>query len=152
MSPPADRYCVVDAQVIGLANGRSTGPAARDRLKLLMAIARGLAVPVKNPRLLHDYARLLANKPLNDIVRAFIQAFDKYGLANDKGLAAREIEHLRHCRFPAHDDYLLKAAKDIEGAVVATEESALMATSSCVYARLKWMILSPAETLKRWRL
>lgn len=152
---PARPYCVIDTKVVILANLRlrkHVSPAQKARYQLLLQAAKGNILLLQNQVLDHEYVAQLSGRPLSDLTKAFIQVLDREGRTNSVPLRHGERSRLRKCRFPVHDEHLLKAAKNVPGAVIVTEDDTLLKAASCVQSTLGYRILSPRAALTWWGL
>jgi hypothetical protein len=149
------KYCVVDAQIVSIANALVKVHASDDqkaRWNLLRAIGAGKVTPLKSDHVIYEYIQILKGKPLHDPVRVFLAALDRVGKKNWRGLDHSDVAAYQHCRFPSHDDHLLKTAKGFDDAVISTEEPALLGTSSCISKTFGIRVLPPANALEFWGL
>jgi hypothetical protein len=144
---------VFDTQVVVLANAQLTrhvSAAQRARYQALRLVVEGRVVPVRSDQLDHEYVVKLRKQELSDLLREFIRALDGRGRRNYQPLSHSEIASLRQCGFPLHDDHLVRTAKGVEDAAIVTEESALLAASSCVAKKLGTPVLSPPQAVALW--
>lgn len=134
------RECVIDTCVLQKANAPltkepSVGSLFRRRLILLKQIADGHLTPLWSAKLMGEYRRQV-KQPRNDFIRAFFE------LLLDR---KRSIENWKHqwsgadraaaagCRFPRHDQHLLRTAVRGHPTTIYTEEQVLAATDACIY-------------------
>ncbi len=107
--------CVVDATVVYMSNGniaaRRPGNVFDRRLKILEEIGEGLRRLRYNPKLLHEYQRLIEN-PRNDVIQLFFEVLAESGVIVPGNRLPRHHYDTatRRCRWPAHDQHLLAAA------------------------------------------
>ena len=156
--PARDRpHCVIDTRVIVYANSpvkKHVSTDQKDRWRLLGRVVALKVVVVKSKKLQHEYVQKLKGKgkERSDVVKAFIKALDSHGLPNEQSLTRQDRARYGECRFPAHDDVLLKTAKGIDGVVVAAEEQAHLKAADCIKRKLKIRILTPGDALDHWDL
>ena len=144
---------VYDTQVVVLANARVTkhmSERQRSRCSVLRLAIEGQVVALHSPRLDNEYVKHLQGRQLNDIVQAFIRTVDTYGKSNYRPLEHHERSILRDCRFPAHDEHLVKTAKGVADAAIVADEGPALASATCVKNGLGLAILSPRDALAHW--
>jgi len=149
-------YCVIDARIIGYANrsaGKHISKDQKARWGLLQAIWNRKAMLVKNDQLLHEYLPLLKSGLHNDYVKNFVRSIDSdRAVKNEKPLLRHELAKSRSCRFPKHDEHLLKAANGLDNCVIVAEEEAHLRVASCMKRELGFKIQSPRDVLDDWGL
>jgi len=143
---------VIDTQVLVRANGQVADDedlknALRHRLRLLGRIlGRELTVLV-SAKLLAEYADKV-REPRNDWVRAFLELLASPNanvVTNWADWPAGRRDAARKCRFPKHDQHLLRTALRDGEATVVTEESALLKTDACIHREFRIHVRKPAE-------
>jgi hypothetical protein len=122
--------CVVDASVVGFANGdiagRRPGNVLDRRLVVLEEVVHGARRLRYNARLLSEYQQLI-KRYRNDVIEALFSVLDdaqRSVRVRRNSLSRRDHEKARRaCRWPSHDQHLLAAA--LEGhdpSIVVTEQ------------------------------
>lgn len=157
-SMSGSRECVIDTMVLQIANTPMTsGVPPRGhfklRLDLLEAISTGRMIILASQRLIAEYQRQLV-APRNETIKVFFELLT--GASSNcvvwnwkKRWSLGEQERARHCRYPRHDDHLLRTAiRDNRSATVVTEESALLNTNDCIYRSFRVHILRPASVVQ----
>jgi len=137
--------CVIDTTVLQKANAplirepRETSLFVR-RLRLLRDIQRGQRTVLISNRLFAEYQSQVS-EPRNDFVVTFlalVAAPDSSAgrcLSNWAAWPGRQREKARKCKFPKHDDHLLRTAICPSGSTIITEETKLIDTDACIYRR-----------------
>ena len=110
--------------------------------------------PVYGRTLLQEYVVRLKGAMQSDLIQEFVKALHTHGKVNEKGLVRHERADLGRCRYPKHDEHLIKTAKGIPAIVITAEEQAILDSAECVNSttRLGIRILSPSDTLHHWKL
>lgn len=150
----ADR-CVVDTCILQKANAMITvEPGAysdfRRRVALLLTFVNGTNIALFSDAIVREYEERV-KEPRNDYVRLFFELVTAPGSGAMASWAPRwrgDRDVARRCRFPKHDDHLLRTAVPKAPAVIYTEEAALVRTDACVHRRLQVHILPlPRSTM-----
>ncbi|MDI7267458.1 MAG: hypothetical protein QME96_05645 [Myxococcota bacterium] len=146
------RFVAVDTRVLRGANApidtRAPKPgsifAARHRL--LRRIVEGNYVVLVSRRLLGEYREQIP-RPLGDFVTAFFALLGTPARwrCNWQRRWRGERAAARQCRFPPHDDHVLRTAirKDGAESTLFAEEPALPAADACIHRRFAVHILPP---------
>jgi hypothetical protein len=77
---------------------------------------------------------------------------DMHGILNRFRFSHHHVARYMECRFPKHDDLLLRTAAGVDGSVISTEEPALLVTYDCIRHAFGVRILSPVNALAHWGL
>lgn len=117
----------------------------RKRLRLLEHVQSGRAVALISSKLLSEYERQVPI-PSNDYVQAF------FGLVLDPGRRTSNwaawpggrSEKARKCRFPKHDDHVLRTAIRPKSTTVYCEDAAMLKADRCIYRAFRVRIRQPA--------
>jgi len=151
------RYCVIDTQVVVLANAKTSRHASasqKARWALLRHAITRTVTPVYGRALLQEYVEKLKGAARSDLIKEFVKALQTHGKVNEKGLLHHERAELRTCRYPTHDEHLVKTAKTVPGVVIAAEEQPILSAATCVNSSsvLQIEIRTPSDTLDGWDL
>lgn len=142
--------CVIDTNVLQRANAPlihepREGSQFRRRLAILERISRGHLIVLWSRQLLAEYTRNI-REPRNDQVRVFFEILDRPGRAIMNWYApwsGNRVDMCRRCRYPEHDDHLLRTAIRPAPSTIFTEENALLGTGRCIYRRFRVRIRCP---------
>lgn len=143
---PTAPHLVIDTNILQSANAPITvsprgGSRFRVRLQLFRRVQAGRVVVLISDKLLNEYSRRVP-KPRNDLIKFFFEL-----LASPDGRRVQcnwkrtwspgEQADARKCRYPRHDDHLLRTAIGPNGPAVITEEQKLVGTDACIYRRFR---------------
>jgi hypothetical protein len=103
------------------------------RVKLLQSLAAGARVVLCSSRLVSEY-REQVKEPRNDFVRLFFALLDTPRARLNWPRWSGQARANRHrCRFPKHDEHVLRTAwLENEQSVLFTEEGAQLASRDCI--------------------
>jgi len=135
--------CAIDTSVLQKANApitqrlRSRSQFVR-RIELLRDIQQRRKIVLISRQLLAEYERNVAS-PRNDFVRAFFEllADPQRCVKNWVGWPGRHREKARRCRYPEHDDHVLRTAIRPNPSTIVTEEQRMLAADSCIYRQFR---------------
>lgn len=120
--------CVLDATVVGFANGdiagRRRGNVFDLRLAAIEKVVNGVRRLRYNPRLLHEYKQL-TRIYRNDVIELLFRVLADQAVLVRRNTLARQdyVRATRDCGWPSHDQHLLAAALGgIDPVIVVTEE------------------------------
>ena len=141
---------VIDTVILQKANApiikkpRANSEFAR-RVSLLEKLARGTAFILYSPALLHEYGEHI-KEPRNEFVKLFLEllASSKHAARNwHSPWSGGERARARGCRYPSHDDHLLRTAIRLaEGTTIYSEDRPLLRTNQCIYRTFRVRISS----------
>lgn len=141
--------CVVDTNVLQKANAtlKKAPKEGRDitkRLHLLRRIGSGELKVLFSPQLLAEYNRHIT-PPRNDLIKSFLELITSGQRAIPNWPSPWRTTRLqaRQCRFPEHDDHVLRTAIRRDPSTIFTEEGPMLATADCIYRRLSIRIVDP---------
>jgi hypothetical protein len=137
--PKKPRRCVLDTNVLQKANATiSTEPRHNSkfvrRVDLLQRVAEGTFVVMYSARLIGEYDRHI-KEPRNDYVKAFLEILSKSAERNWHGVWRSDREAARKCKYPAHDDHVLRTAIHPEGCHLFSEENGILASAACIKSK-----------------
>jgi hypothetical protein len=131
--------CVIDTNVLQKVNAPITKePKTKrkfaKRLALLHRIAKRELQVLVSQRLLTEYNNKII-EPRNDAVRMFVELLTAPGGAaqNWHSPWTGDRDKARKCRFPAHDDHVLRTAIKPGGSTIFTEEGPMLAKAKCIH-------------------
>ena len=135
----ADITCVIDTNVLQKANAPlENEPKAKRkfarRIALLDRIGRRQLQLLISTRLLTEYSSKI-QEPRNEFIRMFMELLTAPGGAqrNWHSPWTGASGKARMCRFPSHDDHVLRTAIAPGGSTIYTEEAQMLATDTCIY-------------------
>lgn len=136
--------CVVDTCILQKANATIVDEPKllsefRRRLALLEGLVQGSRTVLYSAKLLKEYEEHVP-EPRNDFVKLFLELVTTPGTNARPSWAGRwraQRLQARTCRFPQHDDHLLRTAAPSAPSVVFTEEAALVAVDACIHRSLQ---------------
>ncbi len=128
---------VIDTNVLVNANKPITarprkGSLFAKRIELLEDIKKGKWTVLYSNRLLAEYAQHV-NSPNNDFIVTFFKLLLDRGIANWANWPRGAMEKARKCRYPKHDDHVLRTAIRPGSSTIITEEERLIRTDACIY-------------------
>jgi hypothetical protein len=134
--------CVVDASVLGFANGdiagRRPGNVLDRRLAVLEQVVMGARRLRYNPKLLYEYQQLVRIHR-NDVIEALFALLDdarrsvfvrRNTLSRQDHATARRV-----CGWPSHDQHLLAAALGGDDPAIVVTEQILAQCADAIRAR-----------------
>lgn len=131
--------CAIDTTVLQKANATITQRPRRSsqfvrRIRLLLDIQRGKRIPLISRQLLAEYERKVM-PPRNDYLRAFFEllAEPQRCVQNWATWPSRQRQKARRCRYPQHDDHVLRTAIRPNPTTIVTEDQQMLATDKCIY-------------------
>lgn len=131
--------CVIDTNILQKANARLLkSPVATrkfyKRIALLERIMNDELHPLMSQKLLAEYETQV-REPRNDFVKAFLEIItmpDRVSYNWHRPWRG-DAEKARKCRFPSHDDHVLRTAIRPHASTIYTEERPMLATDACIY-------------------
>ena len=143
---------VVDTSVLQKANATINQPPDprslfTKRVELLVALHEGRRAALISKQLLAEYERKLPS-PRNDYVRLFFEllADPARRVYNYVTWPSREREKARRCRYPVHDDPVLRTAIRPQRSTIVTEDGAMLRAETCVYREFRVRIIHTSDT------
>jgi predicted nucleic acid-binding protein len=135
---------VIDTTVLKKANRPISGPLrARSRfarrVELLEGIRQGHGVVLYSRKLLAEYERQVRT-PRNDFVQAFFQILSTPGRALynwARRWPPSEQEKARKCRYPKHDDHVLRTAISGEPTTIVSEDQTMIRADECIHRHFR---------------
>jgi hypothetical protein len=134
---------VVDTVVIQSSNASliQTPHAGRKitrRLELLRQIRDGEVTLLYSKRLVREYLERVP-APRNEYVRAFFEIITtgRRAVANWHTPWMGDRQKARDCRYPAHDDHVLRTAIRLDPTTIFTEEAAMLGAGTCIYREFR---------------
>ena len=133
------RECVIDTEVLVKANQPITTRARKGslfakRIGLLEDIHKGKWTVLYSEKLVAEYGKHV--KALkNDFVEVFfaILANPRGAILNYAAWPGRDREKARKCRYPQHDDHVLRTAIRPGSSTIITEEEKMIRADACIY-------------------
>lgn len=147
------RECVIDTVILQRANAPlAHQPGARSRfrhrIELLTKIRLGRLVVLYSEKLHQEY-RGHVRQFRNEFVRTFFELLTSPGgrtILNWKPhWSPGEQATARNCRFPQHDDHLLRTAIRPTASLIITEDAPLLTTDSCIYRNFRVHVWLPGQ-------
>jgi len=133
--------CAIDTSVLQKANAlvtkrpRPTSVFAR-RIRLLRDVFAGRRTVLISRRLLAEYRSKLPS-PRNDVILAFFAFLADPArpnrIENWPRWRGSDREKARKCRFPAHDNHVLRTAIRPNRSAIITEDSRMLQADKCIY-------------------
>jgi len=141
--------CVLDTSVLQKANApldntpRSRSQFAK-RLELLKSCRSGALVVLVSPKLIGEY-RKQVKEPRNEYVRAFfaIVSEQKQCIFNYTRWPGACRAKARKCRYPKHDDHVLRTAIRDHPTTIYCEENPMLQSDRCIYREFRVRITNP---------
>jgi hypothetical protein len=138
------RRCVLDTNVLQKANAAITtapreGAKFVRRVNLLQKIAEGAFLVMYSRSLLNEYDRQI-REPRNDYIRAFLEILSKSAETNWHQRWRGDRDTARRCRYPQHDDHVLRTAIHAEGSDLFSEEQGVLAARKCIQREFRVVI------------
>ncbi|TWT43849.1 hypothetical protein RAS1_02490 [Phycisphaerae bacterium RAS1] len=149
--------CAIDTNVLWKAN-RSPAEQPRPgsefarRIRFLKAVRDGDVVVLISRMLLNEYMATL-KKPVNDLVQLLLQLLvdpkpNRARINWKTPWSGRDRSAARKCRYPKHDEHVLRTAMlENEQSWIATEEKPMLGTNACIYRRFRVHIRRPDQIL-----
>jgi len=144
------KECVIDTTVLQKANAPllhrpRERSLFRKRLQLLRQIQSGRLIALISEKLFSEYKEQL-KAPRNDFVQAF------FGLLQDPDRRTQNwapwpsgrSEKARKCRYPEHDDHVLRTAIRPTPTTVFSEDTDMLKADACIYRQFRVHIQQPA--------
>ena len=147
------RECVVDTTVLQKANAALTAPPRehalfRHRVRLLGHIRDGQLTVLMSDRLLAEYRRQVKS-PRNDYIRAFFEILDdptRHTRNWEKRWGGGRQEPARKCRYPEHDDHVLRTAiRPGNNTTIFSEDKRMLDADACIYGHFRVHIHDPSR-------
>jgi predicted nucleic acid-binding protein len=140
---------VVDTNVLQKANAPlgpviKEGRKIRRRLELLSQIRRREVTILYSRQLVHEY-RTQIQHPRNEFVRAFFEVITggANAIFNWRTPWRSDRVIARECRYPDHDDHVLRTALHDDSTTIYTEDEPMLRAGECIYRRLRVRIQDP---------
>jgi hypothetical protein len=132
--------CVIDTRVLQSANAPLTSPPRpgslfTKRIQLLIDLRAGARIALRSRKLIDEYTKKVP-KPRNDYVKVFFEILTDpaKSISNwAKWTGSQRDKAHKTCRYPGHDDHLLRTAIRPNGSTIITEEAKLIATDECIH-------------------
>jgi hypothetical protein len=130
--------CAIDTTVLQKANATITQRPRRNsqfmrRIGLLLDIQQGRRIALISRRLLAEYETKVT-PPRNDFVKAFFEllANPDRCVENWVEWPAHRRQNARRCRYPRHDDHVLRTAIRPNPSTIITEDQQMLAADACI--------------------
>ena len=133
---------VVDTTVLVGANSILTerpksNSKFQRRLNLLTKIRKGSFAVLISEKLLQEYQEKIP-MPRNDFVIAFFKIIDSKGaISNYSQWRHNDIAKARECRYPRHDDHILRTAWRDHPTTIVTEDGRMLGSGDCIYREFR---------------
>lgn len=131
--------CAIDTTVLQKANAEITSrPRAHSvfvrRINLLLDVQAERITVLISRQLLAEYEQKLPS-PRNDFIRLFFEllADPARRIENWVNWPGRDEEKARKCRYPKHDDHVLRTAIRPNPSVIITEDKRMLRADACIY-------------------
>lgn len=133
----------VDTSILVGANSLLTTPPRpgskfQRRLNLLSRIRSGDVAVLISKRLLQEY-RTTIPRPRNDFVVAFFKAVvdSTNAISNYAPWPGGDRSRARKCRYPQHDDHVLRTAWRDRPTTIVTEDGPMLRAGECIFREFR---------------
>jgi hypothetical protein len=135
--------CAIDTSVLQKANATITQRPRQNslfvrRIELLQDIQRRRKIALIGRQLQAEYERKVA-PPRNDFVAAFFSLIDDPHrcVPNWAPWPPGRRRKARKCRYPSHDDRVLRTAIRPHSTTIITEDRQMLAAGQCIYREFR---------------